>query len=170
MAYTITEFLNQMNQLGVFSYVLPFMFVFAIVFGLLQKTKILGDENKARGINAIIALAIGGISLLFDVVPKFFSIIFPKFGVGLAVFLVLMIMIGFFYSGNKEDSNFGSLKWIGIVVGLVVLIWALSEWGNLGGFGNFGFGFLSEFFPLILILIIIIVGISFVVGGGGKKE
>lgn len=170
MAYTITEFLNQMNQLGVFSYVLPFMIVFAVVFGLLQKTKIFGDENKARGINVIIALAIAGISLLFDVVPRFFSIIFPKFGVGLAVFLVLMIMVGFFFSGKDDDPNFKSLKWIGIVIGGIVLIWALSEWGNLGGFGNFGLGFISEYIPLIIVIVALVVGISFVVGGGKSSD
>lgn len=174
MTYTITDFLNQMNELGVFSYVLPFMLVFAIVFGLLQKTRIFGDENKARGINAIIALAVAGISLLFDAVPLFFSNIFPKFGIGLAVFLVLIIVLGFFFNPN-DDNKKGPLLWIGWFVGIGVVLWALSEWNDMGGFGNFGFGFLSDYLPLIIVVILVVVAIIFIVGGSGgggstKKE
>ncbi len=170
MAMGITEVLNQMNEMGVFSYVIPFLIVFAIVFGILQKTKIFGPEDKAKGVNAIIALAVGLMSLMYDVVPIFFANIFPKFGVGLAVFLVLVISLGFFFV-KSDGSMDGNMKWIGWVIGLGVAIWALSESGSLfGGGGNVGF-WLQEYLPMIIVIGLIIWGIIAVVGGdkSGKK-
>ncbi|MEM4330675.1 MAG: hypothetical protein QW273_01550 [Candidatus Pacearchaeota archaeon] len=167
MAYSITNALNKLNELGVFSYVLPFMIIFALVFGLLQKTKILGDKD-VKGINAVIAAGIAGISLMFDTVPTFFSVIFPKFGVGLAIFLVLLIMLGFFYSDGK--GNFSSLKWVGWVIGIGVLLWTLNEWDWFGSFqGSFGV-FLEDYLPLIILVLLIIFGINLVVKGGSSSE
>ena len=170
MAYSITELLNQMNQLGVFSYVLPFMIVFAVIFGILQKTQILGDQNSARGVNAIIAFSIGGLSLLYDVVPTFFATIFPRFGVGLAVFLVLIIALGFFYTDEKGKAD--GLKWVGWLVGVGVVLWAFNEWRWYGGGGsNIGYLF-QQYLPLIIVLVLIGGGVAAVLksgsGGSGK--
>jgi hypothetical protein len=169
MAYGVTEALNKMNELGVFSYVLPFMIIFAIIFGLLQKTKIFGPEEKAKGINAIIAVGIGLLSLMYDTVPVFFANIFPKFGVGLAVFLVLVISLGFFFI-NSEGKMDSKMNWIGWVIGIGVVLWALEEFQWFGGFGGGSFGFfLSEYFPAIVVLGLIIAGIVAVVGGNKKS-
>lgn len=172
MVYGLTEVLNQMNELGVFSYALPFMIVFAIVFGLLQKIKIFGAEDKAKGINAIIAVGIGGMSLLFDKVPTFFATIFPIFGIGLAVFLVLIIALGFFMMGDDGEGK-DKLQWIGWLVGIGVVVWAFNEWGFLFG-GYFGAGnlsfFLQEYFPMILVVGLIAWGIIAIVGGKSKES
>lgn len=168
MAYGLTEALNKMNELGIFSYALPFMIVFAIIFGLLQKTKILGEPQQTKGINVIIAVAVAGISLMFDVVPTFFQTIFPKFGVALAVFLVLMIFLGFFFM-NGEGVATEKLKWIGWVLGLGVVIWAFSEWNGFGVFGgNFGF-ILQEYLPMFIVIGLIVWGIVAVVGGSSSS-
>lgn len=168
MAYSITEVLNQMNELGVFSYVFPFMIVFAIVFGLLQKIKVFGQEDKAKGINAIIAIGIGFLSLLNDQVPTFFATIFPKFGIGLAVFLVLIIALGFFLIGENGDGK-NKLQWVGWAVGIGVVVWAFDEWGYFfGGGSEFGF-WLQEYFPAVLVLGAIAWGIITVVGKSSGK-
>ena len=103
MAITIASILNSWDNAGIFSYVLPFILIFALVFALLQKTAIFA-KKKANAdpvhnttIEAIIAAAIGLLALQLDVVSIFFQNIFPKFGVGLAIFLVLIIFLGFFY-------------------------------------------------------------------------
>ena len=118
----ITDVLNQWAAAGVFSYVLPFLLIFAVVFGVLAKSKILGENAT---INAIIALAIGMLSLQFDFVSTFFATIFPKFGIGLAVFLVVILLAGLFYDSEK---NKGAFMVIGISVGVAVIIWAFSNW------------------------------------------
>ena len=48
---TITEILNIWNDLGVFSYVIPFLLIFAIIYAILEKSKILGDEKAVSAIS-----------------------------------------------------------------------------------------------------------------------
>ncbi|NPE27214.1 hypothetical protein HNV12_04400 [Methanococcoides sp. SA1] len=139
MVTTITEVLNIWNDIGVFSYVIPFLLIFAVVFAILKKTKILSsgtDENN--GILAIISVALGLLSLQFDFVSEFFAVIFPRFGIGLSLFLVLIIFIGFFAPDRVADKGLKG-SWIGFIIGIGTVIWALSEWdqwNNVGGFGG----------------------------------
>jgi hypothetical protein len=103
------EVLAAWEQAGVFSYILPFLLIFAMVFGILTKINLFG-ENKT--INAILALTVGLLSLQFSVVPFFFSEIFPRVGVGLSIILIILIFTSMF--SNPEA------KW------QMYLIWAVS--------------------------------------------
>lgn len=159
--YTFTDLLNYLNMMGVFSYVIPFLLIFAVVFAILEKSGILGKDNKA--IWAIVATSIGLLALQFDYVPRFFAVIFPRFGIGLSIFLVLLIMLGFFYS---KDLSKGRVAWIGWVVGIGVAIWALSSYDEW--FGDFG-GWFSDYIYAIIILAAL-VAIIIVTAKGGKKK
>ena len=162
---TITEALILFNQWGGFSYVIPFLLIFAVVFAILQKTKILGEN---RTIEAIVAIAIGMLALLNDHVPIFFSNIFPKFGIGLAVFLVLIILIGFFHTDEGKATS--AIKWIGWVTGIGVVLWALTSWNYWTGLDDFGLGWwLREYFWSLIILAGIIV-IIVVIAKSGKDK
>lgn len=161
MALTITDILNKWNDVGIFSYVLPFLLIFALVFALLQKTAIFA-KKKGKGtpqeenihnsaIEAIIAAAIGLLALQFDSVSIFFANIFPKFGIGLSVFLVLIIFLGFFY-----EPTSGGMKWIGWVLGIGVVVWALANWGTwFSGAYSFGIWFEDYFWALVVLAIVV---------------
>lgn len=145
---TIAEVLNKWNDMGVFSYVLPFLLIFAVVFAILTKTKLFGDENRTAA--SIIALAIGLLALQFDFVATFFAVIFPRFGVGIAVMLVFLI--GFaLWTGVDSKNALAKHSWIGYIVGIGVVLWSLIAWGGWGGDFAIG-GFLDEnFWALITI-------------------
>ena len=151
MATTITEVLNIWNDIGVFSYVIPFLLIFAVVFAILKKTKILGDEND--GILAIIAVALGLLSLQFDMVSEFFAVIFPRFGVGVSIFLVAMIFLGFFFPDRDAKKGVVS-KWIGGVVAAFVLLWSFDSWGEWSQFG-FGSWFNDNFWAIVIVGVIV---------------
>jgi len=156
------------NQMEVFSYVIPFLLIFAVVFAILKKTKILGDDNG--GILAIISVSIGLLSLQLDFVSEFFMIIFPRFGIGLSIFLVLLIFIGFFIPHGDHEGLFKKLGWVGYVIGIGAVIWAFSEWDQWGDFGGFG-GWFSENIWALLILGGVIAVIVITAGKGkGKKS
>lgn len=179
MVLNITQVLNDWAAQGVFSYLFPFLIIFAIVFAILQKTRLFGDpsgeqgkKTNVNGINAIIAVSVAFISLLNDYVATFFSSIFPKFGIALSIFLVLLILIGFFYPADKTSGKQeGPIKWIGWVLGLGVVIWAWSEWQDMfGGLGT-GWGltyFLEEYFWGLVLLAGVGALIYWVVKGDGK--
>lgn len=151
MIMTITDVLNLWNQMGVFSYVIPFLLIFAVVFALLDKSKILGQN---RPLMAIVSAAIGLLSLQFDFVSEFFGVVFPRFGVGLAVFLTLLIFLGFFYP-DKRGKWKGRVTWIGWFVGIGIILWAFSSWDQWGYYSGFG-GWFSEYIWSLIVLGIVI--------------
>ncbi len=147
MVTTVTEVLNIWNEMGVFSYVIPFLLIFAVVFAILKKTEILGKGND--GILAIISAALGLLSLQYDFVSEFYAVIFPRFGIGLSLFLVLIIFIGFFIPVADKDKGKGA--WIGFIIGIGTVIWAISSWDEWGMAGGFG-GWFSENIWALLVL------------------
>ncbi len=157
---TITTILNDWADLGIFAYVLPFLMIFAVIYGLLSHTKILG-ENK--GVHATIALAIGLLALQFDYVSNFFAVIFPYFGMGLAVLLVGLILMGLIF----EDK---SAKWIwfgiGFIIFLVIILNALSDFSWFGGKGYLWY----DAMPAIVAAIIILTLMALIIWGGGSGK
>ncbi|MCK5321379.1 hypothetical protein KAJ38_02270 [Candidatus Pacearchaeota archaeon] len=150
MVTTITDVLNIWNDLGVFSYMIPFLLLFAVVFAILEKSEVLGTN---KSIMSIVAASIGLLALQFDFVSEFFAVIFPRFGVGISIFLVLIIMIGFFFPKAKWDE--GKSQWIGWVVGIGVVLWAISDWDRWSSYSGFG-GWFNEYFWSLIVLGVLI--------------
>lgn len=152
--------LQQWSQMGVFAYLLPFLIIFSVVYGILQVTKIFGEE-KARGINMIIAFAVGLLSLQFDLVPSFFQEIFPRAGVGIAVLLIAMILMGLFADWRQKWVLNGFFL-IGTVIAAVVVLSSLKSytwWGS---------GWWQQYGSAIVLLLLLGVGVAVVVTS--KKE
>ena len=126
--------MNSMEQMGFFFYVIPFLIIFAIVFAILEKSKWLG-ENKP--VQIIISVGVGLLSIQFGLIQDFFNNIFPKMGVGLAILLVFLIIMGFFVKFDEKKTQF---KVMGFVIVAGVLIWTAMDWGLFGGgYGSRGF-------------------------------
>lgn len=121
----IGSVLQQWADIGIFSYVLPFLLIFAIIIAILDKVEVF---QVNRGISALIALSIALLSLQFDLVPQFFSIIFPKLGVGLSVLLVALILMGVFVGG--KDANWGKYVFFGIaaIVFLTIIFLSFADY------------------------------------------
>jgi len=151
---SITNILNTWADMGVFAYVIPFLLIFAVVFAILQKTKLLGDNNPS--VQAIVALAVGLLSLQFDFVSTFYANIFPKFGIGLAVFLVLIILLGFFYTGSEGEPK-TAIKWIGWFTGIAVVVWALSSWDFWQDNWSISWWIQEYFWPIIILAAVVAV-------------
>src|SRR3989338_2261142 len=115
-------------------FVLPFLLIFFIVFGILEKTKLFGAEKKQ--LNALIAFVVGLI---------FVAAVFPKLVVanlilfltiGLVVMFVGLLLWGFIAGeeGLKFESAPKGLKYfVGIVITVAVifaLIWAVGLSGT----------------------------------------
>ena len=149
VAVAITDILNQWNQIGVFSYVIPFLLMFAVTFAILQKSKVFeSDNDKNKGLLAIISISVSMLALQFDIVPFFFATIFPRFGVGLSVFLVIIIFMGLFSPLQTDKKYFG---WTGIIVGGSVIIWSLISWNDWVYYGGFSW-WISQYLWSIVIL------------------
>jgi len=158
MVTTVTEVLNIWNDIGVFSYVIPFLLIFAVVFAIMDKTKMFSSKGKDnRGIIALIAVSISLLSLQFDFVSEFFAIVFPRFGVGLSLFLVVLIFLGFFFPEGEDGVWSHKVAWVGWVVGIGVFIWALASWDQWSSYSGFGGWFVENVWALIILGVIIAV-------------
>lgn len=120
MALDIGTVLLQWQSAGVFDYLLPFLLIFALVFAILQKSGILGDQ---KGIHAIIAVVIGFLALQLDFVPVFFREIFPRLGVAVAVILALLILVALFVNFGDATTKWPNYVMMGVgVIAFLIIV------------------------------------------------
>ena len=65
--YQLEDFIRAMESWGLTDVLLPFLLIFTVVFAVLQKTKLFGDDK--RNFNVVIALVMG-ITLLIIVISR----------------------------------------------------------------------------------------------------
>ena len=140
----MATFLDAVGTLEEFSVIFIFILVLVVVYGLLQYTKLLG-ENKA--IHAIIALAISFLFLFSQTAGEIIKIIVPWFVILFSGILFLLVGIKMFGATKEADLDFWSLvsqhettKWWIISLTLVIVIGAIatvySEKGRVFGEGG----------------------------------
>jgi hypothetical protein len=162
-APTVQSILNSWADAGIFKYVLPFLLVFALIFGILSKTAILGDN---KGVHAIIAAALGLMSLVGDYFPNFLEKFAPNVATAVSVLLCIIILLGLFY--NHENKN--GVKWIIYVfigIGIIAFLFVLGD--TFSGYSGVGFNVWEDYGPA-LITLLIIGGIVAAIIAGGKKS
>lgn len=148
------------DQMGVFTYLLPFLLIFAVVFGILSKIKVFGDN---RGLNAVIALVIGLLSLQFQLVPVFFSDIFPRLGIALSIILVLLVLAGLFFDPKSKFVNYFLLA-----VGLIIFVVVIGQ--TAGDFGWYNSSWWYSNWQSI-VLGVVVIGIFFaIISSVGPKR
>jgi len=114
--------------------ILPFLLVFTIVFGVLQKSKIFGDGK--RQIDAIVALVIGLLVISFAQATGIILQITVFMAVSLVILLVLMILLGSF---TKEGEFFEKIFTtpVKIIAGLVVTLGVIIAVVYITGFWQY---------------------------------
>ncbi len=159
---TVGEILNQWQMYGIFDYILPFLLIFSLVFGILTSTNIIG---KQKGVHVIIAIVVGLLALRLGFVQQFFMELFPRLGVGLAVILALLIMTGLFI--NQTEAQY----WMWGIAGVAVIVWLIVLVGTTESVGWFGFygGYVGDYAGLIIGAILLIGVIIAVVAAQPKS-
>lgn len=156
---TLGDLFAQWEAAGIFAYALPFLLIFALVYGLLLKVNIFGtkqDPNKT--IIAMISLAVAFMALQFDIVSIFFSEIFPRFGVALSIVLVILILGGIFMPTNKDNNWF--MIALAIVVFIIIATVVYNSLSSLGwGIGGPGLSYIWDRYGAIIIFGLLIIGI-----------
>src|SRR3990172_7978472 len=113
----VGDLFNYWEQAGVFSYVLPFLLIFCIVYVTMNNIKLF-EQNKA--VSAVIAISVGLLAMQFDLVPFFFSELFPRVGVGLSILLAILIISGLFLDPNQKWMKWGLLG-VSVLILIAVL-------------------------------------------------
>jgi len=170
MASTLSNAIDFFRAFGFFDIVLPFLLVFTIVFAILEKTKILG-EDKAN-LNAMVAFVVG---LLFVGAIGLVSIIneaLPNVALFLIVILSFLMLFGAFV--GAEGIKFDNLLYKGgalFVVFVAVLAIFLDALGWLDVILNYvNYNWDKTVIPTAIFFLIVLGAIWYVVEGGSKKK
>lgn len=155
--------LLQWQQLGVFSYMLPFLLIFSLVYGILTQVNLFKGN---RTVNAILALTIGLLSLQFDFVPRFFSEIFPRLGVGLAIILVLIVLTSLF----MNPKNKGQVYLLYAVAAIIVIVIVVQSAGATGFTYGSWLPWLGYHWQEIFALVAILVVVGVVIGSSMPRK
>ncbi len=98
-----------LQDFGFFDVILPFLLVFTIVFGILEKTKIFGTEGEKqlpkKNINAMVAFVIAFFVLAAKEIITSFQESLPIVALVLTAIVSFLMLIGAF-SSSKEEFNF----------------------------------------------------------------
>ncbi|MEK6893815.1 MAG: hypothetical protein AABX07_06470 [Nanoarchaeota archaeon] len=164
--FGIGQVLNQWQSAGIFDYLLPFLLIFAVIFGILNKSKILGEN---RGIHVIIAIVIGLLALQGNFVSRFFQPLFVNTGMAVAVLLVIIILVGLFINKDEQKYWFWGFGAIGFIAAIIAISNAFGEYG--WGYGSASFYGDNAGWIIGAVLIIgLIIAVATSGGGESKKN
>ncbi|MBI5061869.1 MAG: hypothetical protein HZB67_06190 [Candidatus Aenigmarchaeota archaeon] len=119
-----------LQQMGFFGFLLPWVFMFAVVFGLLLKTKVLGDDKR---IAAVVALVVAFFVIGYGG-PFLSNMLVNLFGIAaivLAGILVTVLFVGM--AGGDITKIFENKLAVGLVIGIGIVVFAIAA-GALGAF------------------------------------
>ena len=179
-AYNLREFVEIIESWGFTDVMLPFLIIFTILFAVLQKVKILGDDKK--NMNVVLALAIA----LTVVIPHVLGVYpsdemdpitimnraLPAVSIVVIAIIMMLILIGIF---GGEAKMFGATLPVWVTgISLLIVLWIFGSAAGWFGWGS-GWGWFNDFFgsdAVAIIIIILVFGIiiAFVTGGGEREE
>lgn len=172
---TIADVVTNLQNVGIFQFFLPFIILFAILYGMLTKTQIFGKPKEDPGvnrINAIIAFAASAFIMLYPTtsvaildLSDFLANIFAGtliYAVTIIAFLIVMFMVVTPLSGGKFEG-IAKAGTIGAIVAIILVVALFFSSGgaqifpgvNIGA--GFGFNFAGIDPTVIALLIILLV-------------
>lgn len=154
MAFRIDDLFYQWESIGVFEFLLPFLLVFAIVYGVLQSTKIFGGD---KGVHSIISVVIGVLAVRYVEFTYFYQELFPRLGIGLTILLAILILTGLFITDKSKTVVTWIWLGIGAIIAIAVIYNSAAVFGWVDGFGGTGSEWIAWIISAILLIGVIVV-------------
>ncbi len=163
----LVEVFQTLESWGMLDVMLPFLLIFTLVFAVLQKSMIFGQDSKR--FNTIIALVLAMVVVIPHIMGTYphgknAVLIINSFLPDIALVLVAIIMV-LMLSGvfgyQTKDNNSGWILFIAFAVviylfGLSAGWWAKFNWFNID----------SDTLSVVLVLLVFGIVIAAVTGGG----
>lgn len=127
-----------MKDFGFFDVILPFLLVFTIVFGILEKTRIFGVEKiggesyPKKNLNSMVAFVMAFFVVATKEIVASFQVSLPQVVLILTIILCFLMLAGSFM-GDKEFNfeNTGWAKFLTLVAFIAVVLIFLNSFGWL---------------------------------------
>lgn len=146
--------IRNLNDMGFFGFILPWVFMFCVSFGALAKAKILGDDLK---IVAVVSIVLGFFVVGFGG-PGLASFFVNVFGIAAAVIAGLLVLVLFMGMAGMPIDMLAKNKAVLvalIAIAIMVFVLAAGAWTVVAN---------STTVAIVLILIVMAVSIVFIAG------
>jgi hypothetical protein len=155
MATMFENVIVRLYDLGFITFILPFLMVTAIFYGMLRKSQVFGKPDENVVVNAIVAIVAGFMVLAYPIISapsgvevgKLFADFFFKASIGTLTVMLGLLIAGMFLPADlpaKIASTIGSKgRGVGLIVvgSLIVIGIAAASSGILALFLPSGFTF-----------------------------
>lgn len=135
MAFNLGDIIEKLVDIGVFQVFLPFLLVYAVVFAILQKSRIFeggsSTQQQAKNVNAIVAFVFGLFVVASAHVISLFQAFITNFVVIIIFILCVLLVLGFIF-GDSYTDLFKDPKIKYALGGLIVLISIIILFNVLG--------------------------------------
>jgi hypothetical protein len=156
MASPFETLVANLNHLGFFGFLLPWVLTFAIFYGLLVKSKAMGEDQKIIGVVSIVAaffvIGFGGVAL-----GTFLKTIFGTAAMVLTGILITIMFVGM---SGYDVSKLAESKYLlvgGLSIGIIVFFSILGGSRIITG----------DMLSIIFIMVIMIISVMFIAGKNG---
>jgi len=123
MPIDLTTVVGQLNQVGFYSFALPFLLIFAITYGLLSKVELF-NKNDSKKINSIIAICIAFFVVNYTpfatTLQDFFTNLFGSMSLVISGMLVFVLFLAILGIETRVLSGNDKIKYL--TVGAIILI------------------------------------------------
>ncbi|MEK6909069.1 MAG: hypothetical protein AABX23_03395 [Nanoarchaeota archaeon] len=127
--FSLFDLYAQWETSGVFDFLLPALLIFAVIFGILTSTGVLGGN---RGVNFVIAAASALMAMRLQIVSDFFALLLPGLGIGVAVLVVVLVLSGLFLQKSNWRQWMPTFFWGGVIIALIIVISVLNSFAWFG--------------------------------------
>ncbi len=152
MANPFEALVTNLNALGFFGFLLPWIFTFAVLFGLLLKSKAFSENKRIIGvISLVVAFFVVGFG--GPAIAVFFSSLFGLAAVVLAGILVIVLFLAMSGTDISKITENKAVAYAIVGIGIVVFFTAA---------GALGIQLSESSVAIIFMLLILIVAIAFI--------
>lgn len=180
MAAPLVNAINFFKDFGLFDVVLPFLLVFSIVFAILEKTRILGEEETKektkvpkRSLNAMVSFVIAMLVVATNKIVYAINQALPNVVFLAVVIISFLMLVGIFYKEGEfkfaEENKHWVIAFTFIIFVLIVLIFLDSiKADNNQSWLEIGFNYVIEnasgpLVTSIIFLIVTLIAIALIV-------
>lgn len=159
--------------------ILPFILIFAIVFAVLEKTKVLGKTDEQSRRYATVVAFVVALSAVFShyqglyigqySVVEHIARALPGVALLLVAIVMMLLTIGL-WTGKKPDGSKGIGAWFTMLSGIIVIGIFLASFGWWNVPNWLWFILNSEVLALVIAIIVFGLIIRFIAGPGDKSK
>lgn len=170
MADIWTVLIQNLNAMGFYGFVLPWIFIFAVVYGLLIKAGIFGTVNKAvSGVIAVV-IAFFGTAVAGPQLAAFFITLFGGASIyvaGILVVLLFLALVGGPTTLFGEDKKHrGKAAW---AIGLLIVAIGIVLFTTATGIVVTGIELNETTVAAIFVVIVIVLAVYFLTAEEEEK-